>query len=331
MMNQLPFEHLLPDFIMSALESQGYLPDGRITALNSYENRVYQVGIEEADPVIVKFYRPARWSNEQILEEHAFCEELRAVDLPVLVPLRNDSDEFLSEYEGMRFSVYPRMTGRAPEVGDETVLEVVGRWLARMHLVGEQRPFLARPKLDRFEMGQQSATLIAEHFIPMELKTAYETLVKDLLDRIETAFTNVGEVRHLRVHGDCHIGNMLWRDGELYFVDFDDARMAPAVQDLWMLLSGEREQRTSQLTTIIQAYREFNDFDLKEIQLIEPLRTLRMIYYSAWLARRWEDPAFKQAFTWFNTIRYWSDHILQLREQLAALDEPPLALDFSLR
>lgn len=319
-----PFERLTPDFILDAVESLGHWCDGRTLALNSYENRVYQVGIEEKEPLIAKFYRPERWSREQILEEHQFTYELAEQELPVVAPLRNEQGESLFEYQGFMFSLFPRRGGRAPELDNLDNLYQLGRLLGRFHLIGEQRPFLHRPGITTQSYGYDSIQLISDSFIPMGLKTAYDSLVTDLMQVLEMRLKEAGEVKLIRVHGDCHGGNMLWRDEAPNFVDFDDARMAPAVQDIWMLLCGDRHNQTLQLSEIIDGYSEFHSFDLRELQLVEVLRTLRMLNYSAWLARRWEDPAFPHSFPWFNTERYWSQHILELREQFAALQEPVL-------
>jgi Ser/Thr protein kinase RdoA (MazF antagonist) len=322
-----PFYQLTPDTVIDAVESMGYLSDGRILALNSYENRVYQVGIEDSEPLIAKFYRPLRWSDEQIREEHQFCFELVEQELPVVAPLTNAAGESLFHFNDYRFSLFPRRGGRAPELDDPDHLYQLGHTLGRIHLVGAVRPFVHRPALDIQTYGRDSVALISEGFIPSSLREAYTSLCADLLDGIEACFAAAGEVKLIRAHGDCHGGNILWRDDMPNFVDFDDARMAPAIQDLWMLLTGDdRVQQQLQLAEVIAGYNEFADFDPRELHLVEALRTLRMMHYSAWLARRWEDPAFPHNFTWFNTERYWGEHILQLREQLSALQQPPLQL-----
>lgn len=323
--NPHPFETLTPSFILDAIEGQGYWSDGRSFPLNSYENRVYQVGIEDAEPLIAKFYRPGRWTDAQILEEHAFSFELAEQELPVVAPIVKDGQS-LFHAGGFRFALFPRKGGHAPELDNPDNLYILGRLLGRMHLIGATRPFEHRPSIDVKSYGHDSAAFVSEHFIPMELKTSYDTLTRDILKLIEDKVSQVGDVRQIRVHGDCHGGNMLWRDDAPHFVDFDDARMAPAIQDIWMLLSGSRSEQLAQLSEVIDGYSEFNDFQLKELQLIEVFRTLRIMNYAAWLARRWEDPAFPHSFTWFNTIKYWSEHILELREQFAALQEPGLTL-----
>ena len=325
-MTKQPFANLTPDSVLQAVESRGYLTSGHIMALNSYENRVYQVGIEDAEPVIVKFYRPQRWSVDQVLEEHAFCFELLENEVSVVTPLIDSEGHTLSYFGGLMFAVFPRRGGRAPELDNLEHLYTMGQHLGRLHATGRVKAFQYRPVLDVQHFGYDSVNFLQEHFLPESLQEAYSTLASDLLRRIETALVNVDSLKWIRCHGDCHAGNVLWRDDKPHFVDFDDARMAPAIQDLWMLLSGDRQQKTVQLNEIIEGYEMFNDFNLAEIALIEPLRTLRMLHYAAWLARRWNDPAFPMHFPWFNTERYWGEHILQLREQLYALEEPALVL-----
>jgi Ser/Thr protein kinase RdoA (MazF antagonist) len=318
-----PYDALTPDVILDAVESTGLRCDGRLLALNSFENRVYQVGIEEAPPVVVKFYRPERWTSEQILEEHAFAQELAEAEIPVVAPLVR-AGSTLHEHTGFRFAVYPKQRGRAPDLETEETLSWMGRFLGRIHAIGALRPFSRRRTLDVAALGDEPSAFVLERgFMPPELEEAYRTLIAQLLTRIRASFEH--RFALLRLHGDCHPGNVLWDEGP-NFVDLDDCCMGPAVQDLWMLLSGEREERERQVGWLLDGYFEFAEIDPRELALIEPLRTLRMIHYAGWLARRWDDPAFPAAFPWFNTQRYWQDHILALREQAAALDEPPLAL-----
>jgi Ser/Thr protein kinase RdoA (MazF antagonist) len=322
-----PFHTLTPDFIMDAVESQGYHCDCRTFALNSYENRVYQVGIDEGQPLIAKFYRPGRWSAEQILEEHRFCFELAEHELPVVAPWRNSAGESLFLYKGFHFALYPRQGGHAPEFDNLDNLLILGRMLGRIHRIGAVQPFRRRPTLDSGSFGHASVALIRERFIPEDYRPSYEAVTGQLLEVIDGIIDGVGPVRYIRTHGDCHAGNILWRDNAPHFVDFDDARMAPAVQDLWMMLSGDRQRQTAQLESLMEGYREFCEFDPRELRLVEVLRALRMLHYSAWIASRWDDPAFPGAFPWFNTVRYWGEQILALREQLAVLEEPPLELE----
>jgi Ser/Thr protein kinase RdoA (MazF antagonist) len=321
-----PFQSLTPGFIMDAVESQGFRCDCRTLALNSYENRVYQVGIEEGEPLIAKFYRPGRWNDAQIVEEHDLCRELAEHELPVVAPFRNTAGESLFHHGGFRFALYPRQGGHAPEFDNLDNLLILGRLLGRMHRVGAVRPFAHRPTLDSQSFGHASVAFVAARFIPEEYRESYAAVTGQLLQAVDAIMTGAGPIRAIRVHGDCHAGNVLWRDDAPHFVDFDDARMAPAVQDLWMMLSGDRSRQTAQLEALLEGYREFCDFDPRELRLIEVLRSLRMLHHSAWLGRRWQDPAFPNAFPWFNTVRYWGEQILALREQLAALSEPPLEL-----
>ena len=319
-----PFDKLTPDLLIDAVESQGFLSDGGFLALNSYENRVYQIGIENKTPMIAKFYRPNRWTDEQIFEEHQFCFQLQEQELPVVCPWLNSEGKSISHHEGFRFALYERKGGRAPELDNLDNLFILGRLLGRFHGIGATQPFKYRPTLNVKNFGWDSYELISKDFMPKELSPAYDSLALDVLKAVDGILAGYGEIKNIRVHGDCHSGNILWRDDYLHFVDFDDARMAPAIQDIWMLLSGDREEQTAQITEIIQGYSEFYDFDYRQLRLIEVFRTLRIMHHSAWIARRWSDPAFPHAFSWFDSPRYWSDHILALREQLAALNEPPL-------
>lgn len=321
-----PYQALTPDRVISAVEAQGYLSDARILALNSYENRVYQVGIEGEQPLIAKFYRPARWSDEQILEEHRFTQELYDLEIPVVPPMADDQGATLFHFENFRLALYRRQGGHAPELDQMDNLVVLGRFLGRIHAAGSQRPFAHRPKVDIQSYAIDSYHFLREQqFIPMELESAYCSLCEDLIKRVQDVFERV-EYQPIRLHGDCHPGNILWRDDRPHFVDFDDARNGPAIQDLWMLLSGDREQQSLQMQKVLEGYEQFCDFNAAELQLVESLRTLRIMHYAAWLARRWDDPAFPMNFPWFNTTRYWSEHILELREQMAALDEPALVV-----
>lgn len=314
-----------PDTIIDAVESVGLMADGRTFALNSYENRVYQIGIEDNLPVIAKFYRPNRWTNEQILEEHRFCQELVEAELPIVKPLEIEG-ETLFEFSGYRFALFPQQGGRAPEFDNADNLLVMGRFLGRIHAIGGITQFRHRPAINAQSFGHDSAKLILEDFIPNSLKEAYQTLSADLLKAIDFRIEAYKDILSIRTHGDCHAGNVLWRDDAPHFVDFDDARSAPAVQDIWMLLSGNKHEQELQLSEIVEGYNEFNRFHHQELNIVEALRSLRIMHYAAWLARRWSDPAFPKAFPWFNTERYWGEHILELREQLAAMQEPPLRL-----
>ena len=320
-----PFSALTPDLVLDSVESLGFLSDARVLALNSYENRVYQVGIEGEVPLIAKFYRPGRWSDAAIREEHAFSFELQAHEVPVVAPLLVDGDS-LFEHAGFRFALFPRRGGHAPEPGDLDQLYRFGQLLGRLHAIGASRPFQHRETLAVANFGHESlATLLDGNFIPASLLPAYESVARDLLARLDELFARV-EYTAIRLHGDCHPGNLLYRDERFHIVDLDDCRMGPAVQDLWMLLAGERQERLRQISELIDGYQEFHDFAPRELALIEGLRSLRLIHYSAWLARRWDDPAFPASFPWFGSERYWGEQVLTLREQLAALDEEPLRL-----
>jgi Ser/Thr protein kinase RdoA (MazF antagonist) len=323
-MAEPPFASLTPERMLAALEAVGLRPDGRLLALNSYENRVYQFGMEEGAPVVAKFYRPGRWNDAAILEEHAFVAELAGRELPVVAPLAI-AGHTLQKSGDMRFAVYPRRGGRAPELEDPATLEWMGRFLGRIHAVGALEPFRARPALDIGSFGEEPRDYLLEHgFVPPDLLPAWRSVVDLALDGVRRCYERAGRVRAIRLHGDCHAGNVLWTDDGPHFVDFDDARMGPAAQDLWMLLSGDRADMARQLGDALAGYEDFCAFDRRELHLVEALRTLRLIHYSAWLARRWDDPAFPVAFPWFNTQRYWQDRILELREQIALMDEPPL-------
>lgn len=320
-----PYDALTPDAVITAIESLGLLSDLRILTLNSYENRVYQIGIDEAQPVIAKFYRPDRWSREAILEEHAFLDELHAAEIPVIAPLKI-AGASLHQFNEFLFTLFPRKGGSAPEPGDLDYLYRMGQLLGRLHGVAKNHDFRHRPtiSIESFAI-EPSAQLLQQGFIPTELVARYQNAVAQIVALCRQLFDYVPDMRYIRTHGDCHIGNILCtRDDALFVVDFDDSRMGPAVQDIWMLLSGERADMTRQLADLLAGYESFYDFDPRELHLIEALRTLRLMHYAAWIARRWDDPAFPHAFPWFNTQRYWQDRILELREQIALMDEPPL-------
>ena len=327
-----PYYALTPDRVLDALQDAGLAGDGRLLTLNSYENRVYQIGIEDAAPVVAKFYRPGRWSDAQILEEHRFTEALAAREIPVVAPLRLEG-KTLHEFEGFRFSVYPRCAGRAPELENPDTLEWMGRFIGRIHAIGALEPFRERPAIDLQTFGIEPRDWLLEHgFIPNDLLEAWKAAVEQALAGVRRCYERAGKFDSIRLHGDCHAGNVLWIEEERqgaapgpHFVDFDDARSGPAVQDLWMLLPPDRESATRALGDLLAGYEDFFEFAPRQLHLVEALRTLRLIHYSAWLARRWEDPAFPAAFPWFNSQRYWQDRVLELKEQIALMDEPPLA------
>jgi Ser/Thr protein kinase RdoA (MazF antagonist) len=365
------FESLTPDAVLDALDSVGLRGDGRLTALSSYENRVYQVQLEDGSAVVAKFYRPARWSDAQIQEEHDFAAELMAAEIPAVGPINLASEpqlaagppqgelapsggsdprsggawghKTLHHFGGFAFSVSPRRGGRPPELDDGEVLEWIGRFLARIHTVGAKKPFASRPRLDVQSFGVESMQWLLEHDkVPLDVQSAWTKVCTSAIDLVacHAALTGASDkkgsensgIRILRLHGDCHPGNILWTptDAALaagpgpHFVDLDDARCGPAVQDLWMLLSGDRSQRTRQLGLLVDGYEQFRDFDRSELALIEPLRTLRLIHYSAWLARRWDDPTFPVNFPWFGSSDYWQGQVQMLEEQMEAMQEEPL-------
>ncbi|MDA1118071.1 MAG: serine/threonine protein kinase [Proteobacteria bacterium] len=320
-----PYAGLTPETVLDALDAVGLRGDGRLLALNSYENRVYQVWLEDGGSVVAKFYRPGRWSDGQILEEHALVQELAEREVPAVAPLA-PGGRTLTEHAGFRFSVFPRRGGRTPELDRPDTLKWIGRFIGRIHAVGATRPFALRPALDAESFGREPRDWLLEHrFVPPDLLDAWRSVADLALASVAHCYERAGVARTLRLHGDCHAGNILWTDDGPHFVDFDDARSGPAVQDLWMLLSGDRAEMTRQLDDVLAGYEQFREFEPRELHLVEALRTLRLIHYSAWIARRWDDPAFPAAFPWFNTQRYWQDRILELREQVALMDEPALA------
>jgi Ser/Thr protein kinase RdoA (MazF antagonist) len=327
-----PYESLTPDVVLDALAGFGLYGDGRLMALNSYENRVYQAHLEDGRAVVLKFYRPGRWSDTQIAEEHRFSTELAAAEVPAVAPLALEGAT-LHHHGGFAFSVSPYRGGRQPELDDFEVLEWVGRFLARIHTVGAARPFVERPALDLQSFGLASRDWLIEHqMIPLDVQRDWEKACSEAFEMI--ALTALGadtytELQKLRLHGDVHPGNILWTptdrpDGGPHFVDLDDTRTGFAVQDLWMLLSGDRRQRTAQLSGLLEGYEQFRPFDRRELALIEPLRTLRQIHYSAWLARRWRDPIFPINFPWFGSSDYWKEQIQMLQDQCEAMAEEPL-------
>jgi Ser/Thr protein kinase RdoA (MazF antagonist) len=319
-----PYAGLTPETVLDALEAAGLRGDGRLLALNSYENRVYQVWLEDGSSVVAKFYRPERWSDAQILEEHAFVAELAEREIPAVPPLALNG-RTLSEHAGFRFAVFPRRGGRTPELERRDTLEWIGRFIGRIHAAGAVRPFAVRPALDLESFGREPRDwLLARAFLPADLRDAWQSAVDLALQGVAHCYERSGAVDTLRLHGDCHAGNILWTEQGPHFVDFDDARMGPAVQDLWMLLSGDRASMSRQLGWVLSGYEQFRAFEPRELHLVEALRTLRLVHYAAWIARRWDDPAFPAAFPWFGTQRYWQDRILELREQIALMDEPPL-------
>jgi Ser/Thr protein kinase RdoA (MazF antagonist) len=311
---------LRPEIVLDACDAAGFRADGRLLPLNSYENRVYQVWLEDGSSRVLKFYRPARWTAEQIEEEHAFARELAGREIPVVAPL------YTGTHAGFMFALYPRRGGRRPELDDPKTLEWIGRFIGRIHAVGGVASFRFRDSLSPKTFGEEPrAFLLQSGFVPADLLEAWKAVTEQALTGVQHCYARAGKARSIRLHGDCHPGNILWTEDGPHFVDLDDARMGPAMQDLWMLLSGDRTSMNRQLSDVLSGYEDFAEFDRRELHLLEALRTLRLIHYSAWIARRWEDPAFPAAFPWFNTQRYWQDRILELREQIALMEETPLS------
>jgi len=321
-----PYADLTPDTILAALEAVGHACDGRVLALNSYENRVYQIGTEEGAPVIAKFYRPGRWSDAALREEHAFAAELAAQEIPVVAPLSRAGTS-LFVHAGYRYAVFPRRGGRWPELGTATDREWVGRFLGRIHGVGRAARFQHRRQLDLVDLGRNARDFVLDgDWMPDYLADKYAQLTDALLDAVDARAEGWGGARLGRILGDCHRGNILWTDAGPHFVDLDDCLTGPAIQDLWMLLSGGQAEMRAEMTDILRGYEQFLPFERSELGLIEPLRALRMVHYSAWLARRWDDPAFPRAFPWFAEPRYWEEHYRALEDQLAAVEGPALEL-----
>lgn len=319
----LAFQTLDPNQILDAIDNAGWQTDGRVSALNSYENRVYSIGLQDGNTVIAKFYRPGRWDDSTILEEHRFCDALIARDLPVIAPIKDAAGTTLHHSGRFRFSLFPRAGGRPPELDNPEQLAVIGRTIGRLHLVGDTLPFQYRPFIDASRLGDECADYLLDScLIPGDQALVYESVIDDLLPEVHACLDDVN-YREISLHGDFHPGNILWGSSNTpHVLDFDDAATGPAMQDLWMFISGDRRYAEARLADLLDGYNEFRVFDEREIALIEPLRTLRMVHYAAWIARRWEDPAFKQAFPFFAHARFWDEHIQSLREQRAALDKP---------
>jgi len=322
-MSDFTFDSLHPDLILDAIESLDVRVSSGLLALNSYENRVYQFVTEQNERYVAKFYRPARWTNDQIQEEHDFALELAEQEVPIAIPsiMRGKT---LHEYNGVRFAIFPSVGGRQFEVDNLNQLEWMGRYIGKIHRVAQRKDFVHRPKISLTAyLDEPSKVLVSGQLIPHHLQTAFMTILEQVNATTNTFFNT--DYKSIRLHGDLHPGNILWRDGPT-FVDLDDCRSGPAVQDLWMMLSGDDQQQFIQMDTLVKAYEEFNDFDRAELNLIEPLRAMRMVHYMAWLTLRWEDPAFPNAFPWFADDKYWENQILALKEQLSSLHEPSIKL-----
>jgi Ser/Thr protein kinase RdoA (MazF antagonist) len=332
-----PFTGLTPDMVLDALEVVGLRGDGRLLQLNSYENRVFQVFLEDGRVVVAKFYRPGRWTDTQILEEHLFAAELAAAEVPVVAPLVLASTPdpaitvrlvgnppTLAAAGGHRYAISPRRSGRSPSLESIEHLEWIGRFIGRMHSIGARRPFEHRLKLSVATLGRASRNWIIEsNLLPPDIRATWTGIVDEALDLADAAFERAAPTRSIRLHGDCHINNLLWTDEGPHFVDLDDAMNGPAVQDLWMMLSGEPNANREQMRALLTGYESFMEFDDRELGLIEALRTLRLVHHSAWLAKRWDDPAFPIAFPWFGGASYWQQQAQVLREQIAAMHASP--------
>lgn len=320
---QNTYDNLTPELILDAVDSFGLVTNAQLLALNSYENRVYQVGVDAARPVVAKFYRPDRWTDESILEEHQFTLELESLEIPAVPPLASPDGSTLNRHGGYRFALFPSRGGRSPELDDEDHMIRIGRFLGRIHLAGSSRCFEHRTSLSIETFGYDSVKFLTDNsFIPPEMRREYDEVTHKCLTLIGETFKSLGDTPSIRLHGDCHPGNILWTDSGPHFVDFDDCINGPAIQDLWMLLSGSWAEMMEQLGIILEGYEEFHTFNFRETRLIEPLRTLRILNYSAWLAKRWSDPAFPMNFPWFNTLKYWQEQMEILREQYHKLENP---------
>ncbi|MDN4504437.1 serine/threonine protein kinase [Alteromonadaceae bacterium BrNp21-10] len=321
-MSEFNFSTLTPDLILDAIESTGIRVESGLLALNSYENRVYQFMGEHQQRFVVKFYRPNRWTVPQIQEEHQYAFELADHDIPLIAPLKYDGESLL-EYQQYLFAIYPSVGGRQFEVDNLDQLEWMGRFIGRIHQVAKAKNFTERPTITLTEYVHQPIAFLKQHAqLSPQIETAFFTILEHVSAIVEAKYQCNNPIR---LHGDCHPGNILWRDGPS-FVDLDDSRMGPAIQDIWMMLAGDRQEQLIQLDTLINAYEEYSTFDMQQLKQIEVLRAMRMIHYMGWLMRRWQDPAFPQAFPWFNTDRYWEQQILALKEQFSSLQEPPLSL-----
>ncbi|MDF0748855.1 serine/threonine protein kinase [Marinobacter sp. 71-i] len=320
-----PYDDLKPDKILDAMEDAGFVVNGRLFALNSYENRVYQIGIEDQPPVITKFYRPGRWSEAQIREEHVFTRQLLDADIPVVAPMAMLSGDTLGRSGDFLFAVFLQRGGQAPDTSVTDTLYRLGQWLGQLHNIGDTESFSHRPAMSLLSGIEENNRFLTENrWVPDDLRPAWDSLIPDLVDHCARRIDEAGEVHSLRLHGDCHAGNILCREEQMLFVDLDDCRTGPAIQDLWLLLNGDDTERGQQFGELLEGYEMFRDFNRRERHLIEPLRCFRQISHCTWLAKRWDDPAFPRFFPWFAQPRFWSDQILSLREQLAALQAPSI-------
>ncbi|EMP56044.1 serine/threonine protein kinase [Marinobacter santoriniensis NKSG1] len=322
-----PYDQLTPDLILDAVEAAGVAVNGRLFALNSYENRVYQIGVEDAPSVIVKFYRPGRWSEAAIREEHAFSLELQEAGIPVVAPVPLANGDTLGSEGGFLFAVFPQRGGQAPDTSVTDTLYRLGQWLGQLHNIGARHTFEHRPSFSLLQgLATNNQLLIEGDWVPRDLRPAWDSLIPELTKLCAARIEEAGPVDTLRLHGDCHAGNILCREEQMLFVDLDDCRSGPAIQDMWLLLNGEDNERGAQLGELLEGYEMFRDFNRRERHLIEPFRCYRQIAHCAWLAKRWDDPAFPRFFPWFGQARFWSDQILALREQISALQSPAISI-----
>ncbi|RJE78387.1 stress response serine/threonine protein kinase YihE [Pseudoalteromonas sp. MSK9-3] len=322
-MSEFSFANLTPDLILDAIESIGIYPESGLLALNSYENRVYQFRADDNCRYVVKFYRPQRWSDKQIQEEHQFSLSLIEAEVPVVAPIQRDG-QTLFEYQGYRFTLFPSVGGRQFEMDNLDQLEMLGRYIGRLHSVAGSQTFTHRPTIntqDYLERAREA--ILSSQLLSTYMETPFLTILDQLIEKTQNAYYDTAQIR---LHGDCHAGNILWSNDKLLLVDLDDCRQGPAIQDLWMMLNGDRQEKAMQLDTMLCGYEEFHSFDQRQLGLIEPLRAMRMVHYMGWLATRWQDPAFPRNFSWFATDKYWEQQVLALKEQYAALNEPALKL-----
>jgi Ser/Thr protein kinase RdoA (MazF antagonist) len=319
-----PFAGLTPDAVLSAAEAAGLAPDGRLFALNSYENRVYRLGRDDAEPVILKFYRAERWSDQQIIEEHEFAAELAARDIPVAAPIVLEG-RTLHRFDIYRFAAFPCCPGGAPDLDQPGALELLGRTLARIHAVGSLRRFEYRQTLNPVVLGPRAcATVLRSPLFPDHMRPRFEQISAELLDAVCVSFEQVQPLGLIRLHGDCHLGNILWQARGPQFVDLDDCVNGPRIQDLWMFLSGSGAEQRAQWALIMEGYAQFHTIEYHELRLVEALRAYRMLNHAAWLLDRWHDPAFPRAFPWAGEARYWEQYVNDLQDQLQLLEQPPV-------
>ncbi|MEE4244340.1 MAG: serine/threonine protein kinase [Kangiellaceae bacterium] len=321
---QQGFYNLDPDTILDALDSIGVVAEAALLPLNSYENRVYQCRDRDDNKFVAKFYRPGRWTDEQILEEHQFSLELVDDEIPIVAP-SVISNHTLHKYQSFRFAVFDNRGGRTPNLDDEETLVWLGRFIARIHNVGEKQSFKHRFTISPESYAVESYQFLVEHsFVPDNLRESMDSVCLPLIELVQSRYSRFSDIEHLRIHGDCHPSNIMWTETGPHFVDLDDSRNGPAVQDLWMLITGHETEQIQQRNKLLEGYEEFREFDDRELYLIEPLRAMRMLHYCAWLANRWDDPSFKHNFPWFNTQRYWEEQLLNLKEQLAVVQHESL-------